>query len=161
MTGRYLVAAGRIRRDLDNIERTVERAREAMELSSSEGAGTLLVDAAALNLHDFYAGLERLFEVVASSVDESMPAGPDWHRELLSQLGVEIPGIRPVVLSEKTVRTLDDYLRFRHVVRNVYAFELDARRVSRLVDSVAEAFSLVKSDLLAFADFLQAVGSDS
>jgi hypothetical protein len=161
VTGRYLVAAGRIRSDLHNIERTVERARKAMELSSSEGAGSLLVDSAALNLHDFYAGLERLFEVVASSVDESVPVGPDWHRDLLSQLGVEVPGIRPIVLSENTVRILDDYLRFRHVVRNVYAFQLDAGRVGRLVDSVAEAFSLVKSDLLAFADFLQAVGSDS
>lgn len=59
MTGRYLVTAGRIQRDLENIERSVERARQAMELASSDERGQFLVDSAALNLHDFYGGLER------------------------------------------------------------------------------------------------------
>jgi hypothetical protein len=161
VTGDFLVTAARIRHDIGAISRVVERARRAVEMASSPAPGSdLLLDSAALNLHDFYVGLERLFELVASSVDDSLPRGSDWHRELLTQMATEIPGVRPAVLGGGTARALDEYLRFRHVVRNVYAFELEAERVTRLVAGLPEAYELTRSDLDAFATFLEGIAPD-
>jgi hypothetical protein len=52
------------------------------------------------------------------------------------------------------VRALDEFLRFRHVVRNVYAFSLDPVQIERLVGRARPAFERAQTDLLAFADFL-------
>jgi hypothetical protein len=74
--------------------------------------------AAALDLHGFYIGLERLFELIAREVDESRPAGSHWHRDLLAQMSLTVIDVRPAVLSPEAHSALTDYLEFRHVVRN-------------------------------------------
>lgn len=161
MTGRYLVAAARIRQELETIALVVARATRAMRGASSGGPESdLLLDSVALNLHDFYVGLERVFEHVASAVDGSAPPGPEWHRELVRQMAVDLPEVRPAILRQDTVRALDDFLRFRHVVRNVYAFDLKAERLADLIDKLEPTFALAGADLLAFAAFLESVASD-
>ena len=37
-------------------------------------------------LHDFYCGIEKIFERIALSIDKSFPKGEDWHTELLLQM---------------------------------------------------------------------------
>jgi hypothetical protein len=65
-----------------------------------------------------------------------------------------MPQLRPGVVSEHTLRTIDQFLRFRHVVQNVYAFEFDPERIERLVQRTRPAFEQIQAELLAFADFL-------
>ncbi|MGB9887889.1 MAG: hypothetical protein ACPLRW_12990, partial [Moorellales bacterium] len=43
-----------------------------------------------------------------------------WHKQLLNRMTLEVPEVRPPVISKDLARTLDEYLRFRHVFRNVY-----------------------------------------
>jgi hypothetical protein len=118
----------------------------------------LFIDAAALNLHDFFAGLERAFQQIASTVDGNMPSGRDWHRKLLEQMQADLPDLRPTVLSEEIVHSLDEFLRFRHVVRNVYAFQFDPARIERLVEQMRPVFNQVKAELQVFSKFLDQVG---
>jgi hypothetical protein len=89
------------------------------------------------------------------SVDQSVPTGGEWHRDLLQQMGVALPGVRPQVLSARVVRAIDEYLRFRHVVRDIYTFEFDPERIERLVQNLRPIFEQTRLDLLAFADFLE------
>ncbi len=49
---------------------------------------------------------------------------------------------------------------FRHVVRNIYAFEFDPERLGRLARNLPEAFDRVQRDLTAFSQFLERVISD-
>ena len=156
MIGRYVVLATRIRHDLADLERVVERTERAVQAGRQNAADRdLFLDSAALNLHDFYTGLERIFVHVASNLDQSVPAGPDWHRELLRQMAVEIPGIRPQVISEENARDLDEFLRFRHVVRHIYAFELDRERLERLTMRLRPTLSGVRKSLDAFVTLLE------
>jgi len=78
----------------------------------------------AFDLHGFYQGVERVFEVIATSIDKVLPSGDSWHKLLLEQMTEEIHGIRPAVLSEKTRMALEDYRRFRHLARNIYTLKL-------------------------------------
>ena len=83
----YAVLAGRIRLELGDLERIAARAERAMAASDSGAANQdLYLDSVALNLHDFYAGLERVFHRIAALVDGSVPGGSGWHRELLRQM---------------------------------------------------------------------------
>ncbi len=158
MIERYLVTAARIRQELVELERVVARAERAVASARRHPEDQdLYLDSAALNLHDFYAGLERIFHHVAATVDGTMPAGREWHRDLLRQMGVALPQVRPEVLSAGMIKALDEYLRFRHVVRNIYAFEFDPERIERLVQRLRPSFERVRTELLAFADFLEQV----
>jgi hypothetical protein len=52
----------------------------------------------------------------------------------------EVPGIRPAAISTETGRKLDEYRRFRHVVRNVYTHNFDPAKLGTLVNSAPELF---------------------
>lgn len=159
MIGEYVLLAGRIHRELIDLEKAMDRAGRAAKVASQESTDSdLYVDAAALNLHDFYTGLERIFQQIASVVDETVPVGAEWHRDLLEQMCIAFPEVRPAVLSLTTCRALGEFMRFRHVVRNVYAYNFDPYRVTRLVEDGAKLFSLIKAELNQFAAFLEQVG---
>jgi hypothetical protein len=160
--GRYAVLASRIRQnvaDIETVVRRVDRALEALEPSNPER--DLLIDSIALNLHDFYTGLERVFTRIASELDESVPSGTDWHRELLGQMSTEIQGVRPRAISAKTANDVDEFLRFRHVVRHVYAFELNPQRVIELAKSLRSTFLAVESELSNFGSYLESLVNEA
>jgi hypothetical protein len=160
MTERVRRVAERIRQELAAIERVVRRAGRAMAAARrGPDEQDLYLDSAALCLHDFYTGVERIFQQIAASLDEAVPSGRDWHEALLQQMAAERLPDRPAVIAEATREHLEEYLRFRHVVRNIYAFEFDSERVGRLVERLEEGFGHARRDLLAFADFLGQVAS--
>jgi hypothetical protein len=132
----------------------VARAQEGLH-RAQQSSDDLYVDSVALNLHGFYAGLERLFEMIAAAVDGNVPRGQNWHQMLLEQMVAEMPSVRPALISEETRQVLDEYRGFRHVVRNVYAFRFDLEKVQKLVQGAPTIFSQVRAELLAFADFLE------
>ncbi len=157
----YVVLAGRIRKKLEDLKRLSARAQRAIKAArvNSQDAD-LYLDSAALNLHDIYSGFERVFKQIAATVDGNVPSGPEWHRDLLEQMGLDLPQVRPGILTADSIRVLDEYLRFRHVVRNVYTFSFDAERVGRLVNEMTTAFTQIERELLAFANFLEKVGGE-
>jgi hypothetical protein len=157
----YLVLAERIRKELKDLEHVVDRVEKATQMARHRPEDQeFLIDSAALNLHDLYSGMERIFQQIAATVDGSVPSGRDWHRDLLRQMTVEVVNVRPPVLSNGAAQALDVFLRFRHIVRNVYTFSLDSGRVIRLVDQLRPAFSDDEAELLHFADILEVVGKD-
>jgi hypothetical protein len=157
----YMVLAARIEQELMALEQLVTRTERAMvAMHRYPDEADLLVDSAALNLHDFYVGLERVFEQIAKVVDNSVPSGREWHRDLLWQMGVELPQLRPAVLREATVESLDEFLRFRHVVRHIYAFLLNRERLEPLATEARPTWVQVKQDLSHFIAFLRQIGAD-
>ncbi|HEX5498350.1 MAG TPA: hypothetical protein VFX03_03950, partial [Thermomicrobiales bacterium] len=119
------------------------------------------LDSAALNLHDFYTGLERIFAYIASSLDQSVPAGPDSHRAFLRQMMAGLSEIRPAVISAAAAGALDEYLRFRHVVRHAYAFRLEPERVEQLASRLRPMFRGIATELTAFATWLESLAREA
>lgn len=150
----YRAIAGRIRTELQELTRVVGRATRIWQ-QAMVSTDDYYVDATALNLHGFYAGIERLLEIIADGIDQAKPSGPYWHQELLRQMAAEIPGVRPPVLSLETRDRLDRYRGFRHVVRNVYTFNFDAEQINVLVKQLPPTMERVSRELLGFADFLE------
>lgn len=151
----FVRVADRIRRELVDLEIVVARVERAMEGARQQVADRdLYLDAIALNLHDFYTGIERTFHHIASTVDGNIPEGGGWHRSLLRQMGEDLPQVRPSVVSEDAIRILEEFLGFRHVVRNIYAFKYDPKRIEPLVEQLRPCFERVQTELLVFAQLL-------
>jgi hypothetical protein len=150
----YLAVAGRIRQELQELEQVVARTEHIWQ-QAAVSTDDYYVDATALNLHSFYAGLEHIFEIIAEGIDRVKPVGANWHQELLRQIGAEIPSVRPAVLSSEMRSKLDRYRGFRHVVRNVYTFHLDPEQIEVLVRQLPSTAAQVAQELAAFASFLE------
>ncbi len=162
MNKAYQVLSQRIRQELIELEKVVNRTNRAIEaVYNNEENQDLFLDSVALSLHDFYTGLERIFSQIATTVDQTIPSGKNWHRELLKQMGKAIENLRPPILSAITIEQLDEYRRFRHVVRNVYGFEFEMTRIEPLVNSLEQCFTNVKNELLDFVQILEAIAEDS
>jgi len=158
MNGRYLTLAGRIRRDLKDLETVVQRSQDIWQQYETSQNDQFL-DAVALNLHSFYTAIERILESIAEMSDEYQPSGKSWHRELLLQMASEVPEIRPPVLSDSLLKALDQYRGFRHVVRNIYTFRLEANQISPLIDQLSTTYQNCQTEFLQFADFLEETGT--
>lgn len=136
-----------------DLAQAVERAQSAWR-KAQLFSDDLYLDSLALNLHAFYTGLERLFELIAAAVDGDVPQGSNWHQQLLEQMTREVPGVRPAVISRDTYSHLEDYRGFRHVVRNVYAFRFDPQKLEMLIGRAQSVYSQVEAELSAFARLL-------
>jgi hypothetical protein len=153
VNGNYAAVAARMRESLADLERVVGRAGELAERAVRTGDDGYW-DGVALNLHGFYAGVERVFEDIAQTVDASVPSGSDWHRDLILQMSAELPNVRPPVIQRETRLCLDEYRSFRHVVRNGYSFYLRPSRLQELVGGLAACVEMTHLDLLQFAEAL-------
>lgn len=146
--------AGRIRAELEALDHLRQRIAEGWK-RAAQASDDYYLDSVALNLHGLYSGLERLFELIAAVLDNAVPTGDKWHHALLQQMTAEVVEVRPAVISKTVCDHLDEYRRFRHVVRNVYAFNFDPGKIAKLVENSQPVFAQVRAELLAFADFLE------
>lgn len=153
MSVQYLRLAADIQDELKDIARVVERA-ETSAIKAVKTGDDAYLDAVAINLHGFYSGAERLFENIARTVDGSLPDGDKWHHDLLRQMTLDIPAVRPPALRKETAYCLEEYLKFRHVVRNVYTFKFHPERLQALTKDLHPCFTAVQADLTHFAQFL-------
>jgi len=69
----------------------------------------------------------------------------------------EMPGGRPAVISDEVATKLDEFRRFRHLVRNLYTFDLDDQKIEPLVELLPEIWPLLRAELAAFASFLEEI----
>ena len=145
--------AARIRRALTDMEVLIGRLVSLSERARRD-SDFAIVDALALNLQSLYTGMEQIFEAIAREVDEDLPAGPNWHRDLLDQMGADVPGRRPAVIEDESRACLHEARAFRHVVRNVYSHNLNEATVSALAERMISCHAHVREALEAFAALL-------
>jgi hypothetical protein len=146
--------AAQIRAELREIEKAVgqtERLLGKAEATSDEDWWS----GVALSIHSFYNGAERILESIARDLDGWAPRKAEWHRELLLLMNEGVVNGRPPVISEETLRCLNRYRAFRHVVRHLYVFDLQPPRVRELAEGLRDCHEFVKRDLLAFCQFLE------
>lgn len=139
---------------LRQLERDIQRVQA--ELVADPGRGWLYHENLALKLHNFYTGCEHIFHIVASELNHSVPSGSDWHRRLLERMGMDREE-RPALLSAETVHHLREYLAFRHVVRNIYGYEIDPERSRLLLERYPPVWREVEADVKRFITWLNAL----
>jgi len=102
----------------------------------------------------FLSGLARIAKVFGTE-----PSGHNWHRSLLETMAMEVPGIRPAVVSREALPALRDLLAFRHFFRHAYTVALDAARLAVLRNRAMEVRTLVIADFERLDIWLAALGT--
>ena len=115
----------------------------------------LRVDAAALRLQSLYTGIERCLVQITRVLNGGTPDGAEWHRRLLERMG-QATDQRPAVFTADTIDALHELLRFRHLVRHLYAYDLQPEPVERLRLAAAALWPAVRADLEGFRHWLLA-----
>ena len=166
MITRYIALQQRIRQEIADIELCVSivnkhwakhGAKHGATMDESGTDKSAYLYSVAFNLHSFYAGIERIFELIANEIDGGVMGGESWHNNLLRQMAVDLPGVRPTVLSTETAETLAEYLRFRHLIRNIYVFRLDVTRMGHLAQGIDAVWTNLQHELDRFIAYLQTV----
>jgi len=124
------------------------------EIERDPARAKLFYEVQALKLHNFYTGCERIFSLIMSEFNGGKPSGFDWHKRLLQRMTVAQPE-RPPVISTETAQRLDEYLRFRHIVSNVYGFDLDIARVAQLIQTYPAVWYQFEQEMQAFIVWLR------
>ncbi|MDR9403454.1 MAG: hypothetical protein RI580_08440 [Halothece sp. Uz-M2-17] len=95
-----------------------------------------------------------MFQVIARQIDYSEPSGENWHRQLLEQMSVEVPDVRPALISSFVRVELDELRRFRHVVRSIYAYKLDTKPVLGLANKMPVVWQNFKQEIRQYINGL-------
>ena len=140
--------------ELKNLERL---AREMQELTNKfvNKPDFIETRAGGSILHDFYCGVEKIFERIAVHIDGKLPKGEDWHTDLLLQIAHPIKGVRGAVVGTDLLEKFKEYLRFRHLFRHIYGFELRWERFKDLSLSLFTILSEFKDNLKELMDCLK------
>lgn len=154
---KFLRLKAEILREFKDIERCRVELNELLGMLGSREKSSFDLRAIGSILHDFYCGIERIFERIAKELNGGVPEGTDWHRQLLRDMTLEIKGVRPAVISEDLEKMLIEYLRFRHVFRNIYGFSLEWRFMEGLVERLPFTLNTLKKDIETFCVFLENV----
>ena len=129
--------------------------RLAAELAGApSGSDTYSLRARGSILHDFYSGVERIFVRIAGELNGGVPQAERWHQELLGDMVLQIPKVRPAVIDAGLAKDLGEYLRFRHVFRNVYGSGLEADRLQALADRVPATLAAFRQRIGAFLSWM-------
>lgn len=135
--------------DVDVADRLVSRLGESRELPADVAASWK-----GYTLHNVYSALEQTFERIARAFENQVDQPERYHAELLRRMTLEIPRVRPALLSRPAYEMLSELRSFRHVFRHAYDYELDPQRVEGLAARVQEEWPGVRNDFHRFRTLL-------
>ena len=157
MRNHFRILASELERELKSLERLNVELTPLLPAPQSPEPASASIRAIGSILHDFYGGIERIFRRIAEGMDGELPKGDDWHIELLQRMTSEIPGVRTAAISPALAEELDDFLRFRHLFRNVYGFQLRWAKFSALAKKMGPILQRFREEIEAFLKFLGAL----
>lgn len=67
---------------------------------------------------------------------------------------LEIPGVRPRLISATAYDCLDELRRFRHIFRSAYRLELDADRLALVLRKARTLREIYRAEMERFLSFL-------
>jgi len=108
------------------------------------------VIASAYVLSSIYSCYEDIFKHIAKVFENRIENLSSWHSELLNRMLIEVPDIRPAVITEDIATVLNELRSFRHVFRNFYVFVIDAERISALVKKWDASKSKIQKEIKEF-----------
>jgi len=141
--------------ELTALGRVVERMETLLAQRGQESPNWVELYAIAGMLHEFYTGVERIFERIVRGLGEEVPRGTFWHADLLAQVASAREGKRPAILNEALRGRLEEYLRFRHFFRHAYGYTLEWDPLRWLAESLGETFAQLREQIEDFFTALE------
>lgn len=151
--------AARVREEVARLDEVATALREAIDHWGPVEQDRIHVHWVGGLLHDLYTGLEKAFAEISPELN-GVASGPEtWHRALLHTMTLDLPGFRPRVIRRDLEPRLLELLKFRHLYRNLYSFDLRWDRVRALATDALALWPEAADDLTAFATTLETIAT--
>jgi hypothetical protein len=157
MNSKLVVLRDELEEELANISGLLQSLRDALSQELDPGIEKRV---AASMLTDFYLAGERIFKRIGKEIDQTLPEGDDWHKQLLRQMSVDLPKIRPRVIDKELYLMLGEYLKFRHIVRNIYGFQLEYGRFAHLVEKSENVATQLEMQVREFLQGMENIAEE-
>jgi hypothetical protein len=135
--------------ELEKLRELIAVHRPLLDKCENASPTAIELSALAAMLHSFYTGIENIFKRACVELGGTLPASAAWHRELLDSMS-EPNKLRSNVISKDMGRRLEEYLKFRHVFRQAYSFQLQWEKLSPLVFGCEDTLSSLDEELTLF-----------
>ena len=110
----------------------------------------IILESIAYQIHNLYCTVEDLLKIVASCFENNMSSTSQWHSILLQRMTMEIPGIRPALLSPDSYTILNSMRGFRHFFRHAYASDIDYQQLTMNLHRALELKKHLDHDVSQF-----------
>jgi len=152
MKEKIQILKSEIKTDLGKIESLINKFKEAYKSFNKTHEYSKLVESA-FYVNQIYSGFERLFKNIANVFENSIDID-SWHKSLLERMSIDIEEIRPAVISEGTLSSLNELRAFRHFFRHAYDTDIDEKKFSIVAENVFKLADQYKLDFSKFIKFL-------
>lgn len=126
--------------DVREIDRVLSRNRKAWGRIEQGADDPVDWGALGFTIQTLYGILENYFLRVSKFFENNLP--PDrWHQALVDRMALDIPEVRPALLSEQQQKQVREIVRFRHRLRNLYGEDLDPHKTEVVQQIVTGFFS--------------------
>jgi len=152
---KFTIISAEIERNMENIKNLQHELNSSLIKSDLEKIEPLMLRGLGSILQDFYSACERIFKVIAQNIDDDLPVGDAWHHQLLERMTYNLPEVRIPVISQDLSLSLHDYLRFRHIFRYVYGFNLKMAKMKPLIMGLDEIATRFVESIRAFVSWFK------
>jgi len=140
----------KIRAELEQLKGIVEGKFEEWRSRGDPSQDSLVRVGIGAVLKDFYDGVERIFKHIAAAFNEPTPSGEEWHKQLLERMSQPTENRKPVI-SQALRDALDEFLRFRHLFRNIYVVtQLKWEPMAPLVAKLPQVYEQLRKEVESF-----------
>jgi predicted nucleotidyltransferase len=140
----------KIREELEQLRSVVERKFEEWLRRGDPSQDDLVRVGVGAVLKDFYDGVERIFKHITAALNEPLPSGKEWHKQLLEKMSQPTENRKPVI-SQDLKDALDEFLRFRHLFRSIYVVtQLQWEPMAPLVANLPQVYKQLREEVEGF-----------
>ncbi len=140
--------------ELEQLNQLVDTYQSLLHQSAQQQPNNIELAALATLLHGFYTGVENIFKRIVVELGDTLPSSEFWHRDLLDQM-TQMTEHRQTVITPSLRSQLREYLGFRHVFRQAYAFQLRWEKMADLVQKIETTLRKLETELAVFLQSLK------
>ena len=95
-----------------------------------------------------------MFVRIAEELNGGVPQGDRWRRRLVTDMSLEIPGVRPAAIDAALADALGEFLRLRLDFRNAYGFVQEGKRMRPLEERLPVVLEMFRTRIRVFLTWL-------
>ena len=131
--------------EISQVDKLLDETMPLLNLAQNKVPDMVETAALGLFLQSFYNGIENIMKFAMKDKYGKLPSSYKWHKELLDLCFIKNTD-KNELFSEELKNTLDDYLSFRHFIRNTYSFRIKWERMEQLVLDIKINWNKIKTE---------------
>jgi len=137
--------------EISQIDKLLNESQLLQDLCKLKVPDFIELSAAAMVLHSFYNGVENIILMIFKNFEEKLPSGNNWHIELLEKATTQ-NGNRKIIFNSELKNQLEEYRKFRHIVRHTYNYKLNWTMMEGIMNNVNTVWNKIKESLIKFME---------